>query len=107
MLLTFQTQAYSTWNFYGFRLNPYFNYTIATLGNSTHELRNSRVYSKIGIGFMINNDFLVFRTFQVSLAYYPRIPGDGENVYKTNSFENTDFGFQDFGLDKPRTVIFK
>ena len=106
MVITFQTQAYSTWNFYGFRLNPYFNCKIAMLGNSTSGLRKSKAYSKIGIGFIINNDFLVFRTFQISLSYYPSIPGDGENVFKTNSFENTDFGFQDFGLDKPRTVIY-
>ncbi len=107
MILTFQTQAYSTWNFWGFRLNPYFNYSIAMLGNSTDGLRNNKAFSKIGIGFMINNDFLVFRTFQISLAYYPHIPGNGDNIFKTNSFETTDFGFQDFGLDKPRTVIFK
>lgn len=107
MIITFQTQAYSTWNLYGFRLNPYFNYTVAMLGNSTSGLRNSKAYSKIGIGFMIHNDFLVFRTFQISLAYYPHIPGDGQNIFKTNSFENNDFGFQDFGLDKPRTVIYK
>ncbi len=107
MMLTFQTQAYSTWNLYGFRLNPYFNYTIAILGNSTIGLQKSKAYSKIGIGFMIHNDFLVFRTFQISLAYYPRIPGYSDNIYKTNSFENTDFGLQDFGLDKPRTLIFK
>jgi hypothetical protein len=107
MMLTFQTQAYSTWNLFGFRLNPYFNYTIAMLGNSTNGLQNSKAYSKIGIGFLIHNDFLVFRTFQISLAYYPNIPGDGDNIFKTNSFESTDFGFQNFGLDKPRTVIYK
>lgn len=107
MMITFQTQAYSTWNLYGFRINPYFNCKIAMLGNSTSGLQKSKAYSKIGIGFMIHNDFLVFRTFQISLSYYPNIPGDGENVFKTNSFENNDFGFQDFGLDKPRTVIYK
>ena len=107
MMLTFQTQAYSTWNLYGFRLNPYFNYTLAMLGNSTNGMRNSIPFSKIGIGFLINNDFLVFRTFQISLAYYPNIPGNGENIFKTNSFETTDFGLQDFALDKPRTLIYK
>ena len=107
MILTFQTQAYSTWNLFGFRLNPYFNYSIAMLGNSTSGLKDSKAFSKIGIGFMINNDFLVFRTFQISIAYYPSIPGNGDNIFKTNSFETTDFGFQDFGLDKPRTLIFK
>jgi hypothetical protein len=107
MILTFQTQAYSTWNLLGFRLNPYFNYTIAMLGNEETGLRNSQTFSKIGIGFLITNDYLVFRTFQISLAYYPTIPGSGTNILKTNSFDSSDFGFQDFGLDKPRTVIYK
>jgi hypothetical protein len=107
MILTFQTQVYSTWNLLGFRLNPYLNYTIAMLGNEETGLRNSQAFSKIGIGFLITNDYLVFRTFQISLAYYPTIPGNGNNILKTNSFDSSDFGFQDFGLEKPRTVIYK
>lgn len=107
MMLTFQTQTYSPWNVFGFRLNPFFNYTIAMIGDETTGLNESKAYSKIGIGLIINNDYLVFRTFQISLAYYPTIPGSGNNVLKTNAFETSDFGFQDFGLDKPRTVIYK
>ena len=86
---------------------PFFNYTIAIIGNETTGLSESKAYSKIGIGLIINNDYLIFRTFQISLAYYPTIPGSGYNVLKTNAFETSDFGFQDFGLDKPRTVIYK
>ena len=107
MILTFQTQTYSPWDIFGFRLNPYFNYEIAMLGNKETGLRNSQAFSKIGIGLLITNDYLIFRTFQISLAYYPTIPGSGNNVLKTNAFETSDFGFQDFGLDKPRTVIYK
>jgi len=106
-ILTFQTQTYSPWNLLGFRLNPYFNYTIAVLGTEETGLRHSQVFSKIGIGLIITNDYLVFRTFQISLSYYPTIPGSGNNILKTNSLETSDFGFQDFGLDKPRTVIYK
>jgi hypothetical protein len=107
IILTLQTQAYAPWDLWGFRLNPYFNYSIAMLANAEKGLSNSKAYSKIGIGFIINNDFLVFSSFQISLSYYPSIPNIGENVFKTNSFETTDFGFQDFELAKPRTVIFK
>lgn len=107
MVMTLQTQAYSPWNLWGFRLNPYFNYAIAFLGNAESGMQKSKAYSKIGIGLIINNDYLVFSSFQISLAYYPTIPGNSENVFKTNSFETTDFGFQDFELAKPRTVIFK
>ena len=106
-VLTFQTQTYSPWNVVGFRLNPYFNYTIAMLGDETICLRESKTYSKIGVGLLITNDFLVFSTFQISLSYYPTIPGNGNNIFKTNTLETSDFGLQDFGLDKPRTVIYK
>ncbi|TDE30514.1 hypothetical protein E0I61_05850 [Flavobacterium ranwuense] len=106
-ILTLQTQAYAPWNLWGFRLNPYFNYSIAMLGNPEKGLLENKAYSKIGIGLIINNDFLVFSSFQISLSYYPSIPGNGENIFKTNAFETTDFGFQDFELGKPRTVIFK
>lgn len=107
VMLTLQTQAYSPWDLWGFRLNPYFNYSIAMLGNAEKGLSNSKAYSKIGVGFIVNNDFLVFSSFQISLSYYPSIPNIGDNVFKTNSFETTDFGFQNFELAKPRTVIFK
>ena len=107
LMMTFQTQTYSPWNVFGFRLNPFFNYTIALVGNEEKGLNQSKAFSKIGIGLIITNDYLVFRTFQISLSYYPTIPGDGNNIFKTNSLESSDFGFQDFGLDKPRTVIYK
>lgn len=107
LLLTFQTQAYSTWNLFGFRLNPYFNYTLAMIGDKAKGLEQSKVYSKIGIGFIIANDYLVFRSFQISLAFFPSIPGNGNNIFKSNTFDSTDFGFQEFSLDKPRTVIYK
>jgi hypothetical protein len=106
-MLTFQTQTYSPWKVFGFRLNPYFNYTIAMLGNEQTKMRDNQAFSKIGIGLLITNDFLVFRTFQISLAYYPTIPGNGNNVLKTNALETSDFGFQEFSLGKPRTVIYK
>lgn len=106
-ILTFQTQTYSLWNVFGFRLNPYFNYTIAALGNERNSLLESKKYSKIGIGLLITNDYLVFSTFQISLSYFPTIPGNGSNIFKTNSLETSDFGFQDFGLDKPKPVIYK
>lgn len=106
-MLTFQTQTYSPWNFFGFRLNPYINYTIAMLGTEKSRISDNQTFSKFGIGLLITNDFLVFRTFQISLAYYPTIPGNGTNVLKTNALETSDFGFQDFDLGKPRTVIYK
>jgi hypothetical protein len=107
MMLTFQTQTYSPWNVFGFRLNPYLNYTISMLGNEQNRWIETKVFSKIGLGFIITNDYLVFSSFQISFSYFPTIPGNGNNVFKTNALETSDFGFQNFELDKPRTVIYK
>lgn len=106
-VLSLQTQLYSPWNIIGFRLNPYFNYTAAMLGNETNGLTKSKLFSSIGIGVIINNDYLVFNSFQFSISFYPNIPGQGNNIFKTNSFGTTDFGLQDFDFGKPRTVIYK
>lgn len=107
LVLSLQTQAYSPWNLWGFRLNPYLNYTAAMIGDDRVGLSKSKVYSSLGIGFIISNDYLVFSSFQLSLAYYPTIPGEGTDITKTNTFETEDFGLQDFELGKPRTIIYK
>lgn len=106
-VMTLQTQTYAPKDIWGFRMNPYFNYSIAVLGNSLNGINQRKAYSKIGVGVIINNDYLVFSSFQLSIAYYPRIPFEGDNVFRTNAFESTDFGFQSFELAKPRTVLFK
>ncbi len=107
LVLTFQTQSYSPWNLIGFRINPFFNYAIASLGTPEIPLTQSKYYSKIGLGVIISNDYLVFSSFQISFAYYPTIPEQGDNLYKNNTFRTTDFGFQDFDLGKPQAVIFR
>jgi hypothetical protein len=107
MLMTLQTQGYAPKDIWGFRLNPYFNYSIALLGNKVAGTKTNKAYSKIGIGVIINNDYLVFSSFQLSLSYYPTIPLQGDNIFRTNAFETSDFGLQTFELAKPRTVLYK
>jgi hypothetical protein len=104
LLLTLQTQSYAPWNFIGFRFGPFLNITLGMLGNEANGFRKSKVYSQIGFGVLIKNLHLVMSTFQVSVAFYPSIPGNGNNIIKMNSFKTTDFGFNDFEIGKPATV---
>ncbi|RZJ29933.1 MAG: hypothetical protein EOO48_06270 [Flavobacterium sp.] len=106
-MLGFQTQGYSPWNFGGFRMNPYLSYMAAVLGNAESGFSKSKLFSQIGVGFIISNDYLVFSQFQLSIAYYPNIPGEGTNIFKTNAFSTEDFGFQNFDVGKPRTVDYQ
>lgn len=107
MVFSAQTQSYSPWNLWGFRLNPFFNYTIGVIGNDKKTNLKNQTYSSIGLGFIINNDYLVFSSFQLSFAYYPTTFGPDDKNLGTNAFETSDFGLLDFELNKPRTVIYK
>ena len=107
MILSLQTQTYSPHSLLGFRLNPFFNYSFAILGNQNDAMIKNKPYQKITLGLLISNDYLVFSSFQLSLSYYPSIPYQGDNVFKTNTFETTDYGLQSFELAKPRIVDYK
>ncbi|OYQ37319.1 hypothetical protein CHU92_08465 [Flavobacterium cyanobacteriorum] len=105
--LTLQTQSYSPWNFFGFRLNPFANFTFGVLGDEQTKLYESKIYSKIGLGLLIYNDYLVFNSFQLSIAFYPSIPNVGENLFRTNTFQNTDITLPDFQVGKPVVVPYR
>jgi hypothetical protein len=106
IVLTHQIQSYAPWNVLGFRFGPYLFYSLGTLGNAAG-FKSSKVYSQLGIGALIKNDYLVFSNFQVSIAYYPSIPGIGHNIVKVNSFKTTDFGFCDINFGKPEIAAFR
>ncbi|MDD3893098.1 MAG: hypothetical protein PHE03_12430, partial [Bacteroidales bacterium] len=107
LLLTSQTQLYAPWNFIGFRFGPFLTLSLGMLGDAEKGFRGSKVYSQIGIGVLIKNENLVMNTFQVSISFYPNIPGIGNNVFKLNPFQTADFGFRDFEIGKPAPVLFK
>lgn len=106
-LFVIQTQSYAPWNWLGFRFGPYINCSFGMLGNEDTGFRHSRVYPQIGFGVLIRNDFLVVKNMQLSFAFYPSIPGNGNNVLKGNPFRTTDFGFPDFIIGKPEVIEFR
>jgi hypothetical protein len=107
LLFTSQTQSYAPWNFIGFHFGPWASFSFGMLGDAESGFRNSRVYSQFGVGVLIKNDNLVMNAFQVSLSFYPIIPGKGKNIFRINPFETTDFGYRDFEIGKPATVVFQ
>jgi len=107
LLFTLQTQSYPPWNFIGFRFGPFLNCSLGMLSDPVTGLKNSKVYAQLGLGILIKNDYLVFNAFQISISFYPIIPGVGNNVFKMNSFRTSDFGFGDFEFGKPAIVVFQ
>jgi len=107
LLFTLQTQSYAPWNYLGFRFGPYMSFSVGMLGDASNGFRDKKLYSQIGLGVLIKNEKLIFNTFQLSISFYPVIPGLGQNVFKPNSIKSTDFGFRDFEIGKPGTVLYR
>jgi hypothetical protein len=84
-------------------MNPYLNYSIALLGSNVDGIKQIKRTRRLE--WEINNDYLVFSSFQ-SLSYYPN-SFQGNNIFSTNAFETSDFGLQNFELAKPRTIQYK
>lgn len=111
-IVSLKTQFYPPWEFIGFRFNPYLNINAALLSNEKEQIFNTKLYSSIGIGLIIRNDYLVFNSLQLSFSYYPNIPGQdipgqGNNVFSTNALNVENFGLQGFELGKPATVWYQ
>ncbi|MGB8490320.1 MAG: hypothetical protein WCE64_04625 [Bacteroidales bacterium] len=105
LLFTLQTQTYAPWNLLGFRFAPYFQYSLGMLSKTG--FYKSKVYSQIGLGVLIKNENLIFKAFQISISFYPLIPGKGQDILKFNAFKTTDFGFRDFEIEKPDMMIYQ
>ncbi|MBK5210276.1 MAG: hypothetical protein JJE44_12365 [Flavobacteriaceae bacterium] len=107
MILTLQTQSYAPWNVFGFNFGPYLFSSVGMLGNEEKGFSNSRLYSLFGLGILIKNDNLIFNKFQISMTFYPSVPGGGYNIFKTNAYQTGDYGFTDFDISKPEVVDYR
>ena len=106
IFMAFQTQTYTPGNWHGFHFSPFINMTLGMLGNESDKVFNDKIYSVFSLGILINNDYLVFNSFQVSFSFYPSIPFQGANVFKTNTLKNNDFSLPDFQIGEPKIVQF-
>ncbi|MGZ4073194.1 MAG: hypothetical protein ACXVDZ_06750 [Bacteroidia bacterium] len=107
MVFTFQLQSYAPWKFIGFQFGPYIICSFGMLGTEKSGFHRSPLYSSFGFGLLIKNEYLVLNTFQISLAYYPFIPGYKNNVLKFDPIKTTDFGFRDFDISEPSQISYQ
>jgi hypothetical protein len=77
------------------------------LGTEKSGFTRSPLYSGFGIGLLIKNEYLILNTFQISVAYYPVIPGAKNNMFKINPVKTTDFGFRGFDISQPTPVSYQ
>jgi hypothetical protein len=107
LIVTFQLQSYAPWNLFGFRFGPYIICSFGMLGTEKSGFTKSPLYSSFGIGLLIKNEYLILNTFQLSVAYYPFMPGAKNSVFKVNPIKTTDFGFRGFDISEPSAVSYQ
>lgn len=106
-ILSLQTQSYIPFSIIGFRVSPFLTYEIGGIGTEGHSFLKDSYYTKIGIGFHITNDYLLFGNFQFSFFYFPRIEGVGNHIQKFTGTRNDDFRLPNFQYQAPTTIRYE
>ncbi|BAP32648.1 uncharacterized protein CHSO_3611 [Chryseobacterium sp. StRB126] len=106
MVLRYQLQMFINKTWKNFHFSPYLTMAVGWLGMPDEKLLNTRANTKIGVGVLINNPFLVFNRIQISFTYYPRVPFDYNSVFDFNSNRNNLLPMNSFATEVPHFVNF-
>ena len=102
-----QTNVYTPYDLWGFRIGAYFSYSMGMLGDDRYRFSHNRAYSALGFGLMFRNDRLVFNTFKLGVLYFPYVPDEGYSIFKFNLHEFQSFRYHDFDINKPDMVRYR
>jgi hypothetical protein len=80
--------SYSDLFIYNFRFLFFAFGDLGLIGPENDAIYRNKLYSGIGLGIRVRNENLVFKTFQIKLAYYPSVPADSEQFYYLISGES-------------------
>lgn len=106
MVLRYQLQMFINKTWKNFHFSPYLTMAAGWLGMPDEKLLSTHVNTKIGVGVLINNPFLVFNRIQISFTYYPRVPFDYNSVFDFNSNRNNLLPMNSFATEVPHFVNF-
>lgn len=106
LVLRYQLQLFINKTWKNFHFSPYLTTAVGWLGMPDDKLLKTKANTKIGIGILINNPYLVFNRIQISFMYYPRVPFDNNSVFDFNSNRNNLLPMNNFATDIPHFVNF-
>lgn len=106
LVLRYQLQLFINKTWKNFHFSPYITTAFGWLGMPQEKLLKTNVNTKIGIGVLINNPYLVFNRIQLSLMYYPKVPFDNSSAFDFNSYRNNMMPLNSFAAEVPHFVNF-
>jgi len=80
--------AFSRIHVYNFKFIFFGFADMGMIGPENESIFNQKLYSGVGLGLRIRNENLVFKTFLIRFAFYPKVPVDSEQFYFLLSGEN-------------------
>ena len=106
LVLRYQLQLFVNKTWKNFHFSPYLTTAVGWLAMPDDKLLKTNANTKVGIGVLINNPYLVFNRIQISFTYYPRVPFDNNSVFDFNSNRNNLLPMNSFATDIPHFVNF-
>ncbi len=106
-IFTAQTQSYSPFSIWGFRVSPFLTTDVGFIGEPSTSFFKDQVFTKFGIGFYITNDYIPLGNFQFSFIFMPRVPGVGNGIQKFMGIGNTDFRLPNFNYSVPELIRYE
>ncbi len=103
-LLGFQTVLYAPWSIFGFRFAPVAFFGIGTVDEEHDQWLSNRIYPAFGLGLLVRNEYLLVKTFQVNIGFYPDVPGSGNATTLFNPISGFQVGARSYAFTQPETV---
>lgn len=103
-VFNFQTQSYVPFNWLGFRISPFLAFDLGFIGEEPHAFFKNDVYTRVGLGFLISNDYFVFENIRLAFSLYPKIPGEGQNIMRFNGNFDNLFRLDDYNYREPHIL---
>lgn len=104
--LNLETVCFTPLYLAGFRFAVFGFADFAYIGKTTKPVFDFPLYSGFGMGIRIRNEKLVFKTFQVRLAFYPWISKNANGEFFTVTDE-AKFKTHNFNAKSPEIIDFK
>ncbi len=104
--INFESVCFTPLYIAGFRFAIFGFADFAFIGRTTNNIFKNTLYSGFGLGVRIRNEKLVFKTFQIQLAFYPWLPSSASGQFFTITDESK-FSISNFNIKSPEIIKFQ
>ena len=99
-----QTVLYAPFSFLGFRFAPVALLGVGTVDEEHDPWFSNRIYPAFAIGLLVRNEYLLVKTFEVSIGFYPDVPGSANATTVFNPISGFDLGARGYAFSRPEEV---